>query len=111
MAYVSPDHCSQPQRGQCSQPLLLLPRRGPIPGGPLVYVAGTFSKLTSLTEIFPLLRARTISSTILVRKVDAEVHLSNRQSAFRQNKGAGYIQCTMLDVPAYLRKVESFFSI
>jgi hypothetical protein len=31
-------------------------RRGPIPGGPLVYVAGTFSKWTSLTQIFLILR-------------------------------------------------------
>jgi hypothetical protein len=32
--------------------------RGPVLGGPLVYVAGTFSKLTSLTQTFLLLRGR-----------------------------------------------------
>jgi hypothetical protein len=31
------------------------PQRGPIPGGPLVYVAGTFSKWTSLTQVFLIL--------------------------------------------------------
>jgi hypothetical protein len=38
---------------------LVIPKRGgPITGGPLVYVAGTFSKWTSLTQIFLLLRGR-----------------------------------------------------
>jgi hypothetical protein len=49
-------------------------RRCPIPGEPLVYVAGTFSKWTSLTQILLFLRGGSthyFSSTILVRKVDA----------------------------------------
>jgi hypothetical protein len=33
-------------------------RRGPVLGGPLVYVAGTFSKWTSLTQTFLLSRGR-----------------------------------------------------
>jgi hypothetical protein len=33
-------------------------RRGPVLGGPLVYVGGTFSKWTSLTQTFLLLRGR-----------------------------------------------------
>jgi hypothetical protein len=36
-------------------PWFHLTRRGPIPGGPPVYVAGTFSKWTSLTQIFLIL--------------------------------------------------------
>jgi hypothetical protein len=34
------------------------PRRGPVLGGPLVYVAGTFSKWTGLTQTFLLSRGR-----------------------------------------------------
>jgi hypothetical protein len=33
-------------------------RHGPVLGGPLVYVAGTFSKWTSLTQTFLLSRGR-----------------------------------------------------
>jgi hypothetical protein len=36
----------------------ILPQRGPVLGGPLVYVAGTFSKWTSLTQTFLLSRGR-----------------------------------------------------
>jgi hypothetical protein len=48
---VSFPGCAQ-QVHPCSQ------RRGPVLGGPLVYVAGTFSKWTSLTQTFLLLRGR-----------------------------------------------------
>jgi hypothetical protein len=48
-------------------------RHGPIPGGPLVYVAGSFSKWTSLTQMFLLLHglSQHYFSSILVMKVDA----------------------------------------
>jgi hypothetical protein len=46
--------------------------------------------------------AHTISLLILVRKVDASPLL-----VFRQNKGAGYVQWTMLDVPTYIQKMDS----
>jgi hypothetical protein len=61
-----PEFCCKIQNSACARN-----GRGPVLGGPLIYVAGTFSKCTSLTQTFLLSRiAHTISLLILVRKVD-----------------------------------------
>ena len=75
----------------------------------VVYVAGTFSKWTSLTQIFLLLRGRSphYFSSNSRQKSECLGTPSSQLLAFRQNKGAGYIQWTMLDVPAYFQKKDS----